>query len=97
MVESLPLKEKGSDMLQGGVCFAYDPAVRAMSACLCWLFRTIELHEQVPGLNLTKVEKGHTQMASIVLTASHLSCASVQLHDVMQQGVRACRRARPSS
>ena len=54
-MESLPLKEKGSDMLQGGVCFAYDPAVRATPACLCWLFHAIQLHEQVAGLHVTKV------------------------------------------
>lgn len=29
IIENLPLKEKGSEHLQGGVCFAYDPAAGA--------------------------------------------------------------------
>jgi hypothetical protein len=38
VVEVLPMREKGSDLLQGGVCFAYDPAVRlslSVSSRLC--------------------------------------------------------------
>jgi hypothetical protein len=34
VVESLPLKEKGSEVLQGGVCFGYDPAVRSIHPLL---------------------------------------------------------------
>ena len=28
IVEGLPLKERSAEVLQGGVCLAYDPAVR---------------------------------------------------------------------
>ena len=39
VVESLPLKEKGGEVLQGGVCFAYDPAVRLPSSPVILLLK----------------------------------------------------------